>query len=157
MADVLTQAGIPTNTFSIDGHQVILAGEVGEGPGQSVVSGSGVPEFNAYPSINNMNDVIKTLNKVTTADSGFHAETWSSKLSESLTKQQLLKQEVDNTVVTTTFPDSSIAEEFEMVTRIMQTWAARGSKRDIFFVEDSGYDTHCELNKMSNRSWFYSW
>ena len=144
MADVLTQAGIPTNTFSIDGHQVILAGEVGEGPGQSVVSGSGVPEFNAYPSINNMNDVIRTLNKVTTADSGFHAETWSSKLSESLAKQELLKEEIDATVVTTTFPSGSTADEFEMVTRIMQTREARKSKRDIFFVQDGGYDTHCE-------------
>ena len=130
IADVLTQAGIPTNLFSIDGQQVLLTSEPGQGgPTQNVLGSGGLAAFNADPSIANMNDVIIDLNKQTTTDSGFYAETWSYKLTESLANQQLLKEQVD---------------EFEMVTRLMQTREARNSKRDTFFVQDGGYDTHCE-------------
>jgi len=147
MADVLTQAGIPANTFSVDGQQICLAGEAGEGPLQTVVSENGVPDFNEDPSIDNMIDVIKALNNATTADSGFYAETWSSKFLDALDKQQLLKEEVDATTVTATFPGSTTAKELAMVTRIMQTRESRGSKRDIFYVGDTGYDTHSNLEK----------
>lgn len=150
MADVLTKAGISTNLFSIDGQQVLLTGEAGQGPSQFILSSSGLSAFNANPSISNMDAVIKALNNDTTADSGFYAETWSSKLSDSMDKQQLLKQEVDATTVTAIFPTGSTADEFEMVTRIMQTREVRKSKRDIFFVEDGGYDTHCEFKHLSN-------
>jgi len=150
IADVLTQAGIPTNLFSIDGQQVVLSGEAGQGgPSQYIISSNGLPAFNSDPSIEDMDIVIKTLNSNDVDnDSGFHASTWSSKLSDSLAKQKALKQEIDATVVTTTFPLSgSTAEEFEMVTRIMQTREARGSKRDIFFVQDNGYDTHSNVDE----------
>jgi len=147
MADILTQKGIPTNLFSIDGQQVLLSGQPGQGgPTQFTLSSQGVSSFNANPSISNMEDVIKSLNNDTTASSGFYAETFSAKLSESLDKQQQLKAEIDQTVVTTTFPGGSTSDEFEMITRIMQTREARGSNRDIFFAEDGGYDTHSEVD-----------
>merc|ERR1711982_305797 len=118
--------------------------------GQYVLSKDGLPEFNSNPSIENMNAVIKTLNSnnSTTVDSGFHASTWSSKLSDSLAKHKLLKEELDKTVVTTSFPTSGkISSEFELITRVMQTRDARGSKRDIFFVQDNGYDTHSNVDE----------
>lgn len=146
MADVLTQKGIPTNLFSIDGQQVLLTGEAGQGPSQFILGSSGLSAFNPNPSISNMDAVIKQLNNETSVSSGFFAETWSSKLSESLDKQQMLKQELDSTVVTTTFPSGSTADEFELITRIMQTREARNSKRDIFYVEDGGYDTHANVD-----------
>jgi len=105
-----------------------------------------VSAFNANPSIKNMDGVIKSLNNDTTAESGFYAETWSAKLSESLEKQQLLKAEIDSTVVTTVFPGGSTSDEFEMITRIMQTREARGVARDIFYAEDGGYDTHSQVD-----------
>ncbi|KAL7537078.1 hypothetical protein ACHAXR_007922, partial [Thalassiosira sp. AJA248-18] len=142
MADVFTALGIPTNTFSINGQQTLLTGKPGEGPSQYILSSNGLSSFNVNPSIGNMNDVIKALNNDTTADSGFYAETWSSKLYDSLDKQQLLKQEIDATEVTTVFPSGSTPDKLEMITRIMQTRCARGSKRDIFYAEDGGYDTH---------------
>ncbi|KAL7542550.1 hypothetical protein ACHAXR_011864 [Thalassiosira sp. AJA248-18] len=150
LADVLTQAGIPSNSFSIDGQQALLTGEAGQGPSQFIVSSSGLSEFNRDPTISNMNEIINTLNNSTTNDSGFHAETWSSKLTQSLAKQALLKQEVDATSVTTIFPSSRTADQFEMITRIMQTREARGSKRDIFYTEDGGYDTHADVYENLN-------
>ena len=93
-----------------------------------------------------MDGAIKSLNNDTTVDSGFFATSWSAKLSDALTKQQSLKSDVDATVVTTIFPGGSTSDEFEMVTRIMQTREARNSKRDIFYVQDGGYDTHSNVD-----------
>ena len=139
MADVLTQAGIPTNTFSISGQEIMLSGVPGEGPSQFICSSKGLSPFNENPSIENMDTVIKSLNKATTAESGFFAETWSSKLSETFDKQTLLKAELDTATVTTTFPeDSDISDEFKIVTQIMQSAEARGSARDIFYIRHGG-------------------
>ena len=143
---MLTKAEIPTNTFSISGQQVLLTGEPGQGPSQFIISSSGLSVFNADPSIANMNDVIQTLNNATSVDSGFFAETWSSKLSYALEQQELLKTEVDNTVVTTSFPNTGISNQLKMVTRLMQTAEARRTKRDIFYVSDGGYDTHADVD-----------
>jgi len=142
MAEVLIDNGIPTNLFSISGQVTLLTGAPGEVPTQSVLASSGLAPFNADPSITNMNDQIKSLNNDNTADSGFHAETWSSKLSESMDRHQSLKEKVENTTVTTVFPAEGLSDQFKLVTRLMQTRVSRGSKRDIFFVQDGGYDTH---------------
>lgn len=183
MIDVLVEQGIPSNTFSIDGQQVVsimlcklsaigificqlfdgashfsyhshvipniqlLTGEAGtDVPPQYVVSSSGLSSFNSNPSISNMNDVIKALNSEFDTTSGFFADIWSSKLTESLNQQDFLKVEIDNAIVKNEFPLSDTAEELEMVTRIMQTREARGSKRDIFYLSDGGHDTHSNVN-----------
>ena len=146
MAQVLINAGIPTNMFSIYGQQTLLTGDLGS-ESSFVLSSSGLAAFNAEPSIANMNDVIKALNNDNTADSGFHAQTWSSKVTESMNRHQSLKEMVDITTVTTLFPPEGedIADQFKLVTRLMQTREFRGSKRDIFYVQDGGYDTHGEF------------
>jgi hypothetical protein len=145
MAQVLTNAGIPTNMFSIYGQQTLLSGEPGSASSQFILSSSGLSSFNAEPSIANMINVIKALNNDNTADSGFHAEAWSSKVTESMDRHKELKERVDMTNVTTLFPADDIANQFKLVTRLMQTRDSRGSKRDIFYVQDGGYDTHGEL------------
>ena len=72
MADVLTQKGIPTNTFSIDGAQVALIGEAGEGgPSPFTLSSNGLAAFNQNPEV--PTESIKALNSKTTAESGFFA------------------------------------------------------------------------------------
>jgi uncharacterized protein (DUF1501 family) len=147
IADVMTQKGVKTNTFSINGQQVLLTGEAGMGgPSQFILSSSGLTTFNENPSISNMNEVIKALNNATTTDSGFHAETWSSKLTDAIAKQNLLKTEVDRTTVTKAFPDSGIGNQLKLVTQLMQTAASRGVSRDIFYVSDGGYDTHADVD-----------
>ena len=133
-------------SFSCYPFSQLLTGEAGQGPTQFILSSNGLSSFNAQPTVPDMDDAIKSLNNDTTVDSGFFATSWSAKLSDALTKQQSLKSDVDATVVTTIFPGGSTSDEFEMVTRIMQTREARNSKRDIFYVQDGGYDTHSNVD-----------
>lgn len=133
-------------SFSCYPFSQLLTGEAGQGPTQFILSSNGLSSFNAQPTVPQMDEAIKSLNNDTTVDSGFFATSWSAKLSDALTKQQSLKSDVDATVVTTIFPGGSTSDEFEMVTRIMQTREARNSKRDIFYVQDGGYDTHSNVD-----------
>lgn len=61
-------------------------------------------------------------------------------------KQAFLEAELAKTTVTTGFPDSSTADEFKLITQIMQTRGARGSERDIFYVSQGGFDTHSNVD-----------
>ena len=173
MADVLTAAGIPTGLFSIDGQTTFLSGVAGEGPSQFIVGDTGLSPFNEEPPIRDMNELIKCLvsslweifdlcsvtlatsqyhhacfsalqNNGTTSDSGIFGEIWSSKVYTSLEQQRQLKEKLDATTVNTIFPDTSTGRELETITRIMQTRTDRGANRDVFYLEDGGYDTHCK-------------
>jgi len=143
IADALTKAGIQTNVFSIKGQQTFLVGEPGgSSPSQVTINRKGLSSFNDDPTINDMTNVIKALNSATTSDSGFFAETYAFKLSDAIAKYQSLKLELDKAKPSVDFPMSGIADQLKMVTRLMQTAPIRGAKRDIFYVSDSGYDTH---------------
>ena len=85
--------------------------------------------------------MIKKLNNATTADSGFFAETYASKLTNAIIKHQVLKNVFDASTATE-FPDNMWADQLKMVSQLMQSAPARGAKRDIFFVRQGGYDTH---------------
>jgi uncharacterized protein (DUF1501 family) len=147
MSDVLTQAGIPTNTFSIHGQTAALTGVAGQGPSQYILDSKGISPFNQDPSLDNMEGVIRNLHNDTAEESGFFAETFSSKLVDILDKQDLLQAALAATTLTTTFPDSSTADEFAMVARLMQTAEARGSNRDIFYVLSGGFDSHSNVDE----------
>ena len=147
MLDTLYQAGINANAFSVDGEQELLVGTPGQGDSPFIVNSEGVVEINDDPSIENMNEVIKDINGASTIDSGVFAETWSSKLIDTFAKTELLKAELDKVSLQTVWTvDHSDANEFKTVTQIMQTAAARGVSRDLFFVRTSGWDTHSDVD-----------
>merc|ERR1712157_401833 len=150
MADVLTQKGIPTNSFSIDGAQVVLVGEAGAGgPSPFTLSSNGLAAFNQNPEV--PTDSIKALNSKTTAESGFFAETWSLKLSESLANQDILKDALDSATIKSAITENDLdnnglLRKLIMCTRIMQTRDIRKVKRDACFVQEGGWDHHSEVD-----------
>lgn len=145
--DVLESKHIPTDTFSIFGQQTLFNGIPAErNTAAYVLEENGLAEFNANPSISNMEDVMRSLNTKTVPTSPYFADTWSSKFSSFLSQQVQLKAAVDGTTVFTEFPSSSIGQQLQLVTQLMQTRDGRGKNRDIFYVQDSGYDHHTNLD-----------
>ena len=144
IADVLKGKDMPVNVFSISGTQAVNVGEPG-GAAPFIVSSSGLSDFNKSPSISDMNTVIRSLNNATRKDSGFFAETFANKLSEAITSHEQLKAELDAVDVSTVFPDSGIAAQLKMVAQLMKTRESRGVVRDMFYVEQGGYDTHSNM------------
>ena len=144
IADVLKEKGIPVNVFSISDTQVVNVGEPG-GVSPFILSSSGLSSFNKDPSIADMDAVIRDINNATTKDCGFFAETFSSKLLESMTSHELVKGLLDSVDVTTPFPDSSVGKQLKIVAQLMKTKESRGVVRDMFYVSQSGYDTHSDM------------
>ena len=64
------------------------------------------------------------------------------KLFDAIEQHESLKLEFDKTTTSVTFPTSEIADQLKTVTRLMQTAPVRDVARDIFYVQDGGYDTH---------------
>jgi uncharacterized protein (DUF1501 family) len=147
IADILNSKGMPTNIFSISGTQAINIGEPGSGSAPFILSGTGLSPFNNAPSIQNMDAVIADLNNATKKDSGVFAETYASKLSESMSSHDLLKTELDavEDQIVTPFPSGGIGDQFKMVSQLMLTRENRGVVRDMFYVSQGGYDTHSNM------------
>mmetsp|Transcript_2571 Transcript_2571/g.3796 ORF Transcript_2571/g.3796 Transcript_2571/m.3796 type:complete len:532 (+) Transcript_2571:492-2087(+) len=144
IADVLKSKNLPVNVFSISGTQIVNVGEPG-GVAPFILSSSGLPDFNAAPSISDMDAVILELNNATRKDSGIFAETWSNLLSESMASHELLKTELDAVDVSTAFPTGGIGAQLKTVAQLMKTKESRGVVRDIFYVSQGGYDTHSNM------------
>lgn len=144
IADVLTKNNLPVNVFSISGTQIINVGEPG-GVAPFILSSSGLTDFNKNPPISDMNAVILELNNATKKDSGFFAETFASKFSESILSHELLKSELDAVDVSTPFPTGGVGAELKIVTQLMKTRVGRGVVRDMFYVSQGGYDTHSNM------------
>eukprot|EP00984_Skeletonema_dohrnii_P036548 scaffold37625_cov250-Skeletonema_dohrnii-CCMP3373.AAC.1 len=144
IADVLKSKNLPVNVFSISGTQIVNVGEPG-GVAPFILSSSGLPDFNAAPSISDMDTVILELNNATRKDSGIFAETWSNLLAESMASHELLKTELDAVDVSTAFPTGGVGAQLKTVAQLMKTKESRGVVRDIFYVSQGGYDTHSNM------------
>lgn len=114
-----------------------------------------VPSLAAYDKFDPMSadlsdpdiliDKVKALNSETNLGSSLFTETYSSTLIRGLSENNLLYNALRDTTLNTTFPGSSIGRQFETVATMMKTKTVRGVDRDIFFVEQGGYDMHSNL------------
>jgi len=145
IATALTEAGMQTDTFSIDGHQVLFS-TAGRGPPQLTIGEDGLPDFNeGEESV--PNEVLKSLNGPVTPSSGQFAQTWSMKMNEAISQYEKLKSLLDSAVATENFPTTRIAAELELVTKLMQSHQQRGAQRDVFYVSQLRYDTHQNVDE----------
>jgi len=95
--------------------------------------------------------MLKLHNK-TLLDSGFFAETWSNAFIQSLGINELLHSQLKDASTNTTFPTSSLSQQFEIVANLISTREARGVDTDTFYIEIGGFDTHSNVEEnLSNR------
>jgi len=178
MADVLLKNGFKAGVVSVNGVSSAVESsfapltvvddrgikEIGLNP-NSPLSGSLV-------------DRIKNVNKSLNIGSGLFAETWSSILSNvslistkqvsdyythaSLTKDyshlnqgigetELLYDALEYVTLQTAFTQTNyLSKQFENVAKLIKRKDIRGTDRDVFYVEQSGFDTHDSLESYFN-------
>jgi len=146
IADSVNSNGYSCGTYSISGNQIALDGEPGVSPSPIILSKDGLKEFDPESSTSDlafgMSEVIRSLNNATSADSSFFGETWSLKITEAMNQYAEIYNALESTYVPPDFPNTGLAEQLRMVTQLMQSRAARGKDRDIFYVDIGGWDTH---------------
>ena len=134
MADVLSESGHNTGSFSVDRFSTALVGSPVYTGSPMIVNRNGVPDL----YLDDTKELLSDLHKATTYDSGYFAETWSSELISSININDLLGSELDKVTLDTEFPNTNLARQLKTVAKLIGTRSARGVDVDTFYVEVGG-------------------
>ena len=141
--------GRKTSAIHLYGHTV-LEGVKGISSGPVAVGVDGISEFplnSLADSGANFLSQISSLNNATMPDSGFMAESWSSKMHNTFSVMDELSI-VDGITTATAFPVlfnneyNSLADQLKMVSRLQQAALQRGVTRDFYSVGWGSWDHH---------------
>ncbi|KAL7576804.1 hypothetical protein ACA910_013822 [Epithemia clementina (nom. ined.)] len=116
-----------------------------------IVSENGPERFNIKPQNDEFEpwDLIEKLNGVNKITSNFHGDSWSENLIGAVKESDFLADKLESDDVS--LPCRRGYPELNMVVKMMQTREARGSDRDVFFVEVPSFDHHQLLNERLDR------
>ena len=142
MADVLTQNGYDTGSYSISGDNFVLIGEPFVSPGVNYISIEGVKKFNEIPSIDDMDMTMAKINNPTTTMSGKFGKTWSATYDTSVRQNEALYQALNGLTLDTTFPNTGLGQRMKHIASVIKTRNEFGNDRQFFYVDEEGWDTH---------------
>ena len=142
IADALAGKGHNSGFFSIDRFSVALVGRPGINTPPMTVRRNGLSPIYLKDKVEE--PMLKLHNK-TLLDSGFFAETWSNAFIQSLGINELLHSQLKDASTNTTFPTSSLSQQFEIVANLISTREARGVDTDTFYIEIGGELKQCLL------------
>jgi uncharacterized protein (DUF1501 family) len=130
------------DAYSISGTSKILEGAPGVSKAADVLSGVGVSSFSNEAA--SYEDNIEALSKNTA--SSIYGETFSSAMTNAIYRTRLLGSVVGNTTLENdscfAALNTDIALQYRQVAIIIKSRDGLESKRDVFYTEDRGYDTH---------------
>mmetsp|Transcript_10203 Transcript_10203/g.21320 ORF Transcript_10203/g.21320 Transcript_10203/m.21320 type:complete len:551 (+) Transcript_10203:1-1653(+) len=145
IADALNKKGRSVGTFSIERNTISLIGTPGLTSTPFILSRSGVSKFNNRASSESMEADIAAINNATAPESGVFGDYWSETLVKSLSHNKLLYDTLSDKQTDITFPTSYLGRQLEMVAKMIDSRAERGSDADMFFLSTGGWDTHSNV------------
>ena len=131
MADILEKRGFFPGTVSVNGIAQTL---VSTFTSLFVLEPSGLEKFNPIPWAAPLWDRIKTLNRVTKLASNFFGETWSDLLFKAVGENKLVYDSLKSTSTSTTFPDTDLGRQMELISKMIKTKDSRGEKHLILYL-----------------------
>lgn len=145
LLDELARKGFKTSSNSVGGHAHAAAGDpLARNPSRQVSAGN-VIRFNQDPTISTINTVVEQLNGVSNVTNNRFAETWSSNLMQSLrelSEANSISQNPAFTVTDFKSPPSPLDRQFQAAARYIKARTVRNVDREVFVIEDGGYDMH---------------
>jgi uncharacterized protein (DUF1501 family) len=142
MIDVLIKNGLKASSMSISGIANALVSKLSP---LFVIDPYNYEKVNPIPWADDILGHIKVLNNANRLGGNLFGDAWSSLLVRSLNENKLLYDAITNTKLNTEFPDRWLAQQMEVVAKMIKTKNVRGSDRDIFFVDLGGFDTHSNM------------
>jgi uncharacterized protein (DUF1501 family) len=129
---------------SISGTPKVLEGAPGVSKAADVLSGLGVTSFNSEAG--SYEDNIEALSK--NRASSIYGETFSASMTNAIYRTRLLDDAIGNVTLDNdscfTTLNTDIALQYRQIARIIKSRDSLDSKRDVFYTEDRGYDTHTD-------------
>jgi uncharacterized protein (DUF1501 family) len=116
-----------------------------------VIDSSGYQKINPTSELTSgVATKAKEVNTASTIRSSLFAETWSESLYQSLVENELMYDELTNSFVNVSFPDTDLGRQLKSVAKVMKTKDVRGTDRDIFNVKIGGFDHHAKIENLLN-------
>jgi len=132
------------DAYSISGTPKILEGAPSISKPADVLSGSGVADFNQKAG--RFEDNIESLSQ--NVVTSIYGETFSASMTNALYRTRLLEGVVGGVTLDQdgcfNNVDSSLADQFQQVAKIIKSRDGLESKRDVFYVSLGGFDTHSD-------------
>jgi cullin-associated NEDD8-dissociated protein 1 len=130
------------DAYSISGTPKVLEGAPGVSKAADVLSGWGVSSFSNEAE--EYEDNIEALSSLRA--SSIYGETFSDQITNAIYRTRLLDGVIGDTTLENdscfTALNTDIAFQYRQVARIIKSRDGLDSKRDVFYTEDWGYDTH---------------
>jgi len=145
LLDELAKKGFKTSTNSVNTHAHAAAGDpILANPTRQITPWT-PDSFNINPSLSDVTSLINDLNGVSQARNNIFSETWSAslqqsmkELEESISMNNNPAYNVDNFKTN----PSGLDQNFQTVAKYIKSRAFRNVDRELFVVEDGGYDMH---------------
>jgi len=145
LMDELSKLGFKTSSNSVNSHTHAAAGDPRLSNPKRQVSIWYPEAFNRDPTLNTTTLRVKELNGIGSKMNNMFAETWSESLAESLYELDEANSIMQNQAFAVSdfkTKPSILDRQFQSVARYIKSRQFRNVDREIFVIEDNGYDMH---------------
>jgi uncharacterized protein (DUF1501 family) len=145
LMDELAKKGYKTSSNSVSTHAHAAAGDPRSGNPTRQVSTVTPENFNRDPTLPTITDLVKGLNGISPSTNNLFGETWSAGLTQSLVELEEAYSISQNPVysVPNFKPSPSpLDRQFQATARFIKSRQQRNVNRELFVIEDGGYDMH---------------
>ncbi|WP_019614029.1 DUF1501 domain-containing protein [Psychromonas ossibalaenae] len=107
---------------------------------QTVVNSDGVGSYTGWNSSHRVSGYFSHF--VNRDYENLYSHNFSKRMSSSVLENEELNEVLQAYPATGSYPDTHLADQLKMVSRLIQANKTMGQKRQVFFVELGGFDTH---------------
>ncbi|WP_028864377.1 DUF1501 domain-containing protein [Psychromonas aquimarina] len=137
MMDMLGISSGISPLFSISNEAKLLRNASSS---QTVINSSGVDNYNAWDQESRVNGYFSHFKD--REYSNVYERNYALRMKESVIENDELKNVLNAYPATGSYPQSDLAEQLSMASRLIQANDMMGQKRQVFFVGIGGFDTH---------------
>ncbi|WP_019615789.1 DUF1501 domain-containing protein [Psychromonas ossibalaenae] len=137
MMDMLGISSDISPLFSITNEAKLLRNA---NASQVIINSSGVDDYTAWDQESRVNGYFSHFR--TREYTNVYERNYAQRMQESVIENQELKNVLNAYPATGSYPQSDLAEQLSMVSRLIQAKDMMGQKRQVFFVGIGGFDTH---------------
>ena len=155
MLDVLERNGEAVSAIAVNTRAAMIDGSPKTGRIADVISADGLHKIYEKNWLSGQSQRLRghleSLHSLTDDTSGIFGDKWSQSFLDTWNKTDALIESIRGVNTITTFPTNldtaGISSSLKLVARLMQIRNERGSgiNRDVFHVQQGGYDAHFEL------------
>ena len=155
MLDILEGYGEAVSATAVNFRASMLDGSPKTGRLADIISAKGLHKIydNNWLSgkSQQLREVLESLHSETDENSGFFQNKWSQSFIDIWNKTDALVESIRGVKTLSTFATNldmaEISSSLKQVSRLIQIHNERGVNRDVFHVQQGGYDNHFDVNR----------